>query len=704
MFMKQCVILCFSILCCVGFASQAKAQWVSDTTKNTVVCTANGLQQKPVACSDEADGVIVVWEDYRNSNFDVYAQKLNSAGVAQWTKDGVLLCNSAVSQTVPVVASDGSGGAYVAWKDARPGGGATDLYAQHINSDGSLAYGATGSGIAVATDAAAPDHLAICSDGSGNAFVAWEDSRTTIASAARNDIWMNKLTSGSVAWGKTGIGVISTNGKQVYPRLVDDGTGGCMLAYENQATVPSSIMAARVSSSGAVQWGTIGVKVFSGDKGTQNTSRNVNIIRDGNEFLLSWETINASNTSKGWNIYGQRMKLDSNRVWGTAGTASEISTDWVGDQINSIVFSDDSVESNGSAGLICIYVNDISTKTYIVMTRLMSNGSDFQPAFPNHIYTVCNQANDQSAPVGVRTGSGEILTAWVDGRLGKNSIYAQRVDRLPKRYLGYLPNVSSWGAPVSNRANSDADQLVMVARGNGGIAVWRDNRNGTTNTDIYAQLIFRDGSLPVELSSFTASPTSNGNVVLNWQTVSEKDNAGFEIERRLIVEGGSNKFELVGSYQSDAALRGVSFSNTDRGYSYIDMPGKAGFYEYRLVDVTLDGERTPHQIKRVELGSASGGLTTVEQNIPNPFTNSTIIPVTLASTLNVTVEVSDVLGRTIATPYHNQTLSAGPHDLRIDGAAFGANGSYYCRVTMTDPNTGSVVWTSPKAISIQLSR
>ncbi len=702
--MKQCVILCFSVLCCIGFASQANAQWVSDTTKNTAICTAAGLQQKPVVCSDEADGVIVVWEDYRNNNFDVYAQKLNSDGIAQWTKDGVLLCNSTVSQSVPVVASDGSGGAFVAWKDARPGGGGTDLYAQHINSDGSLAYGATGSGIAVATDAAAPDHLAICSDGSGNAFVAWEDSRTSIAAAGRNDIWMNKLTAGGVAWGNTGLAVISTNGKQVEPHLVDDGTGGCILAYENQATVPSSIMAARVNNAGVVQWGTIGVKIFSGDKGTQNTSRNVNVRRDGNQFLFSWETNNASNSSKGWNIYGQRLKLDSNRVWGTAGTASEISTDWVGNQINSIVFSDDSIESNGLAGLICIYVNDISTKTYIVMTRLLSNGSDFQPVFPNHIYTVCNQTNNQSAPVGVRTASGEVLTAWVDGRLGKNSIYAQRVDRLPKRYLGYLPTVSSWGIPVSNRTNSDADQLVMVPRTNGGIAVWRDNRNGTTNTDIYAQLIFRDGTLPVELSSFTASATGNGNVVLNWQTVSEKDNAGFEIERRQIAEGASNYFEVVASYQTNATLRGVSFSNTSRGYSHIDMPGAAGFYEYRLVDVTLDGERTPHQIKRVELGSASGGITGVEQNMPNPFADHTLIPVTLASTLNVTVEISDVLGRTIATPYNNQALSAGSHDLRIDGSALGANGSYYCRVTMTDPNTGSVVWTSPKAMLIQLSR
>src|SRR5439155_17879905 len=127
------------------------------------------------------------------------------------------------------------------------------------------------------------------------------------------------------------------------------------------------------------------------------------------------------------------------------------------------------------------------------------------------------------------------------------AIYAQRIDKTPKRLIGPSPSVSSWGEAISNRSGVVCDELSLIPRTNGAIAVWRDNRNG--NYDIYAQLIFKDGSLPVELSNFSVSARYNGNVLLDWQTANEKNNAGFEIERRKISEGGiSNIFEVVGSY------------------------------------------------------------------------------------------------------------------------------------------------------------
>jgi hypothetical protein len=685
------------------YSGDSYAQWKSDSTTNTPVCTAAKGQQNPQACSDGSNGVIIVWEDYRSgTNWDIYAQKLNADGVPQWTANGINICTSTANQNSPLICSDGSGGAYVVWKDTRTAANGTDLYAQHIVSGDSLGFGASGVGIAVATDGVPPDNLSICSDGSGNAFVAWEDSRTSISSNSRPDIWMNKLTPNGAAWGgASGVSIISQSLRQTTPKLIDDGNGGCYLVWVN-GTLPASIWGTRVSGGGSILWASSGIQIFEGATGSSDASRNPSVCRDGSQLCVSWEQLNSSNSTNGWNLLANRFNSDTTFVWGDRTVGTEISTDVQGDQINSIVFSDDSADASSTAGLLVVY-DDFSGSHDIVMTRLLPNGSDLKPAYPNQIFSVCRQNNDQTFPKAVKTGSGELLIVWNDSRSNGStstysSIYAQRCDRTTRRFLGPSPSTSSWGLPVSNRVNSNADQVVLVPRTNGGIAVWRDNRNG--NTDIYAQLIFRDGSLPVELVNFSVSAKSNGSVLLNWQTASEKDNAGFEIERRMISDPHApNTFEVVGSYQTSTSLLGAGFSSADRNYSFIDKPGQSGIYEYRLADYSLDGERTVHQAKTVELLSNAGARNgwSLSPNVPNPFSERTMIGFTLAEASQVSVEITNVLGSMVAEPYRNAEMQAGSHQLAMTSSMLGANipsGTYYCRITARNPQTGEIIWKS----------
>ncbi|MCH8070194.1 MAG: hypothetical protein IID16_13150, partial [Candidatus Marinimicrobia bacterium] len=57
-----------------------------------------------------------------------------------------------------------------------------------------------------------------------------------------------------------------------------------------------------------------------------------------------------------------------------------------------------------------------------------------------------------------------------------------------------------------------------------------------------------DGSLPVELTLFTALPQRNSTVVLEWVTESEIDNLGFILERRSVgaeEQGGEDWQEIA---------------------------------------------------------------------------------------------------------------------------------------------------------------
>src|ERR1043166_4425490 len=96
-------LLILTLVCMAAAAGKSSAQWKSDPTINTPVCTNLATEQNPQACSDNANGIIVVWEDLRGTGWHVFAQKLNSDGVPQWTADGINVSTNNAIETAPVV-------------------------------------------------------------------------------------------------------------------------------------------------------------------------------------------------------------------------------------------------------------------------------------------------------------------------------------------------------------------------------------------------------------------------------------------------------------------------------------------------------------------------------------------------------------------------------------------------------------------------
>jgi Rieske Fe-S protein len=69
----------------------------------------------------------------------------------------------------------------------------------------------------------------------------------------------------------------------------------------------------------------------------------------------------------------------------------------------------------------------------------------------------------------------------------------------------------------------------------------------------------------------------------------------------------------------------------------------------------------------------------LHQNYPNPFTEKTTIGFTIPETGNVTLVISDELGREVATLY-NGILNAGEHEIEFNAGALTA-GIYFYRLT-----------------------
>ncbi|MFN3533608.1 MAG: hypothetical protein ACK41Q_14065 [Candidatus Brocadia sp.] len=137
------------------------------------VCTASGNQNYPAIISDKAGGAILAWWDMRSGEFNIYAQRIDLAGNALWGKDGLAVCIESGIQNYVCITGDGAGGALMAWDDNRDA--TFDLYAQRIDSKGVAKW--SNNGVAVCT---APDTQCfpvLVNDGSGGAIIAWQDGR-----------------------------------------------------------------------------------------------------------------------------------------------------------------------------------------------------------------------------------------------------------------------------------------------------------------------------------------------------------------------------------------------------------------------------------------------------------------------------------------------------------------------------------------------
>ncbi|MFX0135907.1 MAG: hypothetical protein ACFFDN_19855 [Candidatus Hodarchaeota archaeon] len=147
------------------------------TPNGTAISTANNDQTLQQICSDGAGGAIITWHDYRNGNWDIYAQRIDSNGNIMWTPNGKSICTRSDNQVNPEICSDETGGAIITWCDERNlGSTGLDIYAQRVDSNGAIQYNTNGMAICTADNV--QRYAEICSAGNGDAFIVWQDQRS----------------------------------------------------------------------------------------------------------------------------------------------------------------------------------------------------------------------------------------------------------------------------------------------------------------------------------------------------------------------------------------------------------------------------------------------------------------------------------------------------------------------------------------------
>jgi len=254
-------------------------------------------------------------------------------------------------------------------------------------------------------------------------------------------------------------------------------------------------------------------------------------------------------------------------------------------------------------------------------------------------------------------------------------------------YFGQLGNGNNTNRNTPVQVSSLTGIIAVAAgvdhslalKNDGTVWAWGINNNGelgngsnisSSNVPVQTSIT---NVLPVELTSFSAS-VSNGNVLLSWQTATEVNNYGFEIERSIAqISNLFNNWEKIGFVQ------GHGNSNSPKDYSFVDANPPSGKLQYRLKQIDTDGSFEYSQV--VEVENELPKQFSLEQNYPNPFNptttikysipmssfdyaqddkssvmvsssnhdNADVIPNLSRDEVHITLKIYDILGREVAT-------------------------------------------------------
>jgi hypothetical protein len=229
---------------------------------------------------------------------------------------------------------------------------------------------------------------------------------------------------------------------------------------------------------------------------------------------------------------------------------------------------------------------------------------------------------------------------------------------------------STWGVESSSSVNTTDNTISLL--GLNSFSYWTA---GDGNSP-----------LPVELTSFTAN-VNDKSVNLIWQTATEVNNYGFEVERAANLRGlqNGNQDSNLGGFSTIGFVQGNGNSNSTKEYSFTDKMLNLNLnlnLTYRLKQIDIDGKFTYSDVVEVEVNNMPTEFA-LYQNYPNPFNPSTTIKFALPMDSKVTLKVYNIVGQKVTTLINNESKEAGYHQVNFNANEL-ATGIYIYRLTAND--------------------
>ncbi len=640
--MKPSPLILVAVFLGTLVSPNANAQWAIN---GVAPCSKVGAQQAPAIASDGAGGAIIAWGDASNGSYDIYASRIAPTGNTVWCAS---ICTAAGDQFNPRIIADGAGGAIMVWEDVR--NATWDIFAQLVDASGKTVW--TNNGVAVCTATGTQERPVITSNGAGGAIMAWEDSRGGNADiyAARYDY------DGKRAWTTNGVALCTAANGQLIPSIASDGAGGAIVTWMDKrigTVFTDDVYARRVSNTGTALWTADGVAVSTAG----NNQNSPVVISDGaGGGIIAWQDRRSSRDD----IYAQRINSSGTSQWLSNGVA-----------LCTAAFDQDAprIVSDGSGGAVVTWSDLRNGYSDVYARRIDNTGT---PMWTADGVALCTMPEIQTVFAMTTDGSGGAIVVWEDARDPTRDIYARRVDSVGNpQWMIEGSRVCTWGG-------EQLGPVIVSGAAGDAIIAWNDYRTGTPQ--VYAQRMSAAGewvNTPVGSDVSVNPGDENGNGSPLWVTFASIAQEG--LTSLVMTEAGP---DLPGSFTlGDSKYYHLTTTATSTGLIYIciqydeasltvpEASLRMLHYDTELippawVDVTADLDTDANQIcgwtdHLSPFAIGAGTVTGVPHddvplafalhtNIPNPFNPITTIGYEIpAGGADVSISIYDVSGRRV---------------------------------------------------------
>ncbi|MBT3233088.1 MAG: T9SS type A sorting domain-containing protein [Calditrichaeota bacterium] len=443
-----------------------------------------------------AGEVAVVWSDTRHGDRGVFTQVLGADGEWKFDQSGLQVADSTGRQEDPGMWPDPTdGGWFVAWEDFDLwtvdgdvfGDTLGDIYCTKIDAQGNRIWGDSERGVPVSVFDSVQEDVRIVQDGEGGCIIAWRDQRGGDA----GDIYAQHILANGTPdprWPLNGKVVVAAPGSQINHTADSDGAGGMIIGWKDDRIGGDfNIWAQRIRSDGTMEWGDgEGILVCS-HPAAQETPK---LCPDGQggAFFCWVDNRNANDSNQ--DIYGQRVDARGNLMWGAVDEGEAICTaeeEQIGNRI---------VISEPGTAIVCWEDKRSDGSDIDVYAMRIAGDNAIQRTWQNEQgEAVIIMQSNQSGPRLYPDGEGGAFFVWEDERFGgfpEIDIWIQRLNVEGQRMWADegVPVVGATGEGVDGLYTQSGPLIRRTADG-GCVVIWQDQRSGSIH--LYSQRFNANG-------------------------------------------------------------------------------------------------------------------------------------------------------------------------------------------------------------------
>jgi len=255
-------------------------------------------------------------------------------------------------------------------------------------------------------------------------------------------------------------------------------------------------------------------------------------------------------------------------------------------------------------------------------------------------------------------GAIQILYLNADGTVASQ----EKISDTAGGFGGTLDDRDYFGEDVAKIGDLNGDSVPELA-----VGTPRDD-DGASDAGALWNLFGSNALLPVELASFEAT-VSGKTVILDWVTVSETNNTGFNVQHRTVSQENWNRLGFV---------EGAGTTSEPQSYRFKTKENLGpGTHRLRLRQIDTDG--TEYFSKTVTVRIKIQQKVRLSAPAPNPIDEGATLNLVVKEPKETTVTLYNLLGQQVVTLYEGQPASKEQIRINLDASEL-SSGTYLIRL------------------------